>query len=207
MRKLVFFIVSVLMISASSCSIEKRTYRKGYHVEWHHKKEIEQNCQVDLQTSETAGNKQQVQKEQTVVMVKDSLVPSTVVDSPNEHISQEKSFEERLSKQPKQKIRFDAFPVFGQRIYSVDENGQILEDEEKRKTDGFAIASMVIGIVGWFVPAALGLVMCILATIFARIAWHRIRKNPDLKGKGMAITGFVLGTVGMLIALILIANA
>jgi Domain of unknown function (DUF4190) len=57
---------------------------------------------------------------------------------------------------------------------------------------GFAVASMVLGIVWVFWLGS------ILAVIFAFIALHQIRKaNGALTGKGMAIAGMVLGWIGV----------
>lgn len=66
------------------------------------------------------------------------------------------------------------------------------------KNDGFAIASLVLGIIGlvffWF-P-----VCSILAIIFAAISISRINKSDgQLTGKGMAIAGLVLGIISVAI--------
>jgi hypothetical protein len=63
-----------------------------------------------------------------------------------------------------------------------------------RRTDGLAIASLVLGIVG--------LVGClviapILAIIFGLQAKTKISQNPALQGAGMAQAGFILGIVGL----------
>jgi hypothetical protein len=59
------------------------------------------------------------------------------------------------------------------------------------RTSGFAIASMVLGIMGWFyaVPA-------ILAVVFGHIAYSQIQSSNGWKtGRGMAIAGLVLGYI------------
>jgi len=66
-------------------------------------------------------------------------------------------------------------------------------------TDGMAIASLVLGILGllFIIPAVPALVLGILSL-------SRIKRNPQyLKGKGMAIAGIVMG--GLVVAIILIA--
>jgi ribosomal protein L40E len=58
------------------------------------------------------------------------------------------------------------------------------------RTSGMAITSLVTGIAGFlFYPVA------VIAIIFGAIAMGQINKDPTLKGKGMAITGLVLGIV------------
>jgi uncharacterized membrane protein len=60
------------------------------------------------------------------------------------------------------------------------------------KTDGLAIASMVLGIVWVYWIGS------ILAIIFGAVAIHRINQSNGWRtGKGMAIAGLVLGLVGI----------
>lgn len=58
------------------------------------------------------------------------------------------------------------------------------------RTSGMAITALVTGIAGFlFYPVA------VLAIIFGAIAMGQTNKDPNLKGKGMAVTGLVLGIV------------
>lgn len=67
-------------------------------------------------------------------------------------------------------------------------------------TDGFAIASLVCGILGLFVG-----VTAIPALVFGIISLNRINRDPQyLKGKGMAIAGIVLGGIVILALLLLL---
>ena len=59
------------------------------------------------------------------------------------------------------------------------------------RTNGFAVASMVLGIVWVY---AIG---SILALVFGYIARSQIRSDPTMRGQGMAIAGIVLGYVGI----------
>lgn len=62
------------------------------------------------------------------------------------------------------------------------------------KTNGLAIAGMVLGIVGMFL-SFWGIVP-LLAVILSGVALKQIAENGD-KGKGMAIAGLVLGIIGL----------
>jgi site-specific recombinase len=77
------------------------------------------------------------------------------------------------------------------------------------KKQGMAVASMVLGIlsvligwipvVGWFT----GFPMALLAVILGAVAIGQANKKPDeFGGKGMAITGLVLGIVTLALALL-----
>jgi hypothetical protein len=59
------------------------------------------------------------------------------------------------------------------------------------QTSGMAVASLVMGILGWTVLPLLG---SILAIIFGYSARNEIRQRPgELEGEGMAMAGLVLG--------------
>jgi hypothetical protein len=86
--------------------------------------------------------------------------------------------------------------------------------EEGKKTDGFALASMILGIASIFLillPVTniifLSLASAILAIVFSTIGLRRIRQNPEtLKGKGFGIAGLVTGIVFLALVLILIVT-
>lgn len=63
------------------------------------------------------------------------------------------------------------------------------------RTSGFAVTSMVLGILGILTPL---LIFNILAVIFGGIAMKTIAKSTiGLGGRGLAVTGVVLGSVGL----------
>ena len=74
--------------------------------------------------------------------------------------------------------------------------------QEIKRTSGMAIASLVMGILGFIfgLPAA-------LAVIFGGIALSETGKNPNIGGRGMAVAGLILGIivlVGGLLTIVLI---
>lgn len=67
------------------------------------------------------------------------------------------------------------------------------------RTDGLAVASLVLGIVSvagafWVVAPP------ILAIIFGATALQRCNEDPTLRGRGMAIAGLVMGAVGAIMS-------
>ena len=70
------------------------------------------------------------------------------------------------------------------------------------KTEGTAIASLVLGIVGLIGCA---IVAPVLAIILGTQAKNKIRQNPSLQGAGLAQAGFVLGIVGLVLDAVYIA--
>lgn len=59
------------------------------------------------------------------------------------------------------------------------------------KNSGLAIASLVLGITSLLLGFAFGIV----AIVLGFIAISKINKEPELEGKGMAITGIILGFI------------
>jgi Domain of unknown function (DUF4190) len=68
-------------------------------------------------------------------------------------------------------------------------------------TNGMAVASMVLGIVG--------LVLCclwipeVLAIIFGGVALSQINNNPAQSGRGMAIAGLIMGIASFVIIVLI----
>ena len=69
-----------------------------------------------------------------------------------------------------------------------------------RPTNGMAIAALVLGILGMFLP-----VLGILALIFGGIGISKA--NQGASGRGMAVAGLVLGILGTLVLLYLIGSS
>lgn len=68
----------------------------------------------------------------------------------------------------------------------------------QQRTNGFAVASLVLGIL------FCGLVTAILSVIFGNVALGQIeRSNGGQKGRGLAIAGIVLGWVGIVLLVIM----
>ncbi len=69
---------------------------------------------------------------------------------------------------------------------------------QKKKTLGLAIASLVFGCL--FIFPLLGIVFSLTAVILGIVALTKISKNKEtLKGEGLAISGIVLGGIGIVI--------
>ena len=70
--------------------------------------------------------------------------------------------------------------------------------EVKKKTSGIAVASLVCGCL--FLVPVLGVVCSLAALILGIIALVKLSKAKDeMKGKGLAIAGTVLGSIGLIV--------
>jgi hypothetical protein len=82
---------------------------------------------------------------------------------------------------------------------SSNTNFNSIENSSGRKKVGLAIASLVVGIIGF--PFGGG----ILALIFGVIQLSRIRMQPNVYGgKGMAIAGLIIGIIGVIFLFLLL---
>jgi hypothetical protein len=72
-------------------------------------------------------------------------------------------------------------------------------------TSGFAIASMVCGIV---TPCLchVGIVAAIPAVICGHLAMSRIRENPLIPGRGMALAGLIIGYIFTALTIFVVAS-
>lgn len=70
------------------------------------------------------------------------------------------------------------------------------------KTNGKSIAALVLGILAVVLPY-IGLIIGIIAIVFANIAFKEIKRNGD-QGRGLAIAGLVCGIVGTALYAIII---
>lgn len=64
------------------------------------------------------------------------------------------------------------------------------------KTSGLAIASLVLGIIS-VLGGAMFILPSILAVVFGHVGMGKIKKDPNMSGKGMAIAGLVMGWLGL----------
>lgn len=67
----------------------------------------------------------------------------------------------------------------------------------RRRTEGTAIASLILGIAGFVICP---IVTSVLAIIFGNQAQRKIAEDPSLEGEGLAKAGVVLGWVALGIA-------
>ncbi|GKX28529.1 hypothetical protein SH1V18_10090 [Vallitalea longa] len=83
------------------------------------------------------------------------------------------------------------------------------DQNQEAKYKGFAVASMVCGIVGivFFCVWYISIILAILAIIFGAIVINDNKKKQTNTGKGMAIAGLVLGIITVGLAILCIAGA
>jgi len=64
------------------------------------------------------------------------------------------------------------------------------------KMSGLAVASFVLSLTGFF---CVGFVTGLLALIFGAVAMRSISKAPGVRGYGLAVAGFIIGIIDVLL--------
>jgi hypothetical protein len=73
-----------------------------------------------------------------------------------------------------------------------------------RKTDGLAVAAMVLGIASFLPPFA---ICSVPAIVMGAVAMNQLKKDPALEGKSMAMAGLICGSIVLFIWICLITLA
>lgn len=191
------FIISIL----TSCSIEKRVVKKGYHVIWE-KKEINNNIELNYIESSSVQNPHNY----TSIEINDGNFKGNTKD--NLQFNSDTEYAERLeeSKDFKGTLTADIIKYENPKIIKIfknHEHKETLKDsttfkqEEKLKTPGIAIAGFICAIIS--VPTSIllvGIIFSILSIIFALKSLKKIKLNPEkYKGKILSLTSLILGII------------
>ena len=207
--KSIYFILAVIIVFAQSCTIQKRQHLPGYHIEWNTNESHSQvqSEKIQLQLSDVAIQDVAVASEvvpqhlQQEVQANHSDAESVSpigLEDEAAIIKEDKASKIHSEKPVKQRLTFPSIIHSPARMFF---GGTTPED--RPRTDGMSIAAMVCGIVGLVSPGA-GIILSILAIIFGGVGMGRTRRNPELRGRGMAITGLVLGIVGVVFTVLIV---
>jgi hypothetical protein len=179
-----------LALFISSCSIQKRQYMPGYSIEWNKKK------------SEVVP-KDKGEADKPGLAITETHDKTKAQD--NASASIDKQISVSNVKESSTPVELDAIhhntPTKPETFKSGFKKGlKLLKPvSEGPKANGFAIASLVLGILSLITYTA-AIAFAILAIIFGFIALKRIRNNPDsFKGRGMALAGLICGIVAIAI--------
>jgi hypothetical protein len=213
------YLISILLIAAmflSSCSIDKRLYRKGYNVQWNSKhpaageatassgdiKPIE-NVLVPIEAIDEASTFTATLDDATMIILNNSVIE--VPETRQPEVNTESAQAERADISAKA----DDAPV--NKILNLKASGSkkanaaVVDQTGELKPHVLSILSLIAGIlsfVAYFGAIPLG----ILAVVFGFIALKRINANPETyRGRGIAIAGIICGFVALaIIATVLI---
>lgn len=206
------YLTLFLGLSLSSCSIEKRMHRSGYHLDWHHSsndlavREALPATAIERRTSEQAwqalaGLWPQSQPLKGIESFQPEPEPETAV-FPLKAESAEPQAKKATTQAAHQIKKAVAFLNPLERTRSgLNRIADAVTSEPS--AHGLSIASFVVSLVGLFV---FSVILGPIAIIFSAIGLSKANRYPEQwKGKGLAITGLILGILETLLGLILIA--
>lgn len=190
-QRLVGIVLILLIFTISSCTLTKRHYQPGYHVEWHLGKKMS-NFQPE-----------QV-KDDDLLSVQKPEAYYPEIDEPDLIASENSNLRlDYYITTDSKKLELEPQKLSGVESKSNIESGsQILSKKSlaKKETTEPVIhwtagAALGLGILGFIVP----FFPCIAAIVFGIIALNKINSEPDkFKGRGMAIAGIILGVLGII---------
>jgi hypothetical protein len=205
---LLYTTLSVLFV-LSSCSVHKRVYRDGYHVEWNHKKnEVKQDLSSpDISESVAeAGDIAEPVEDPVNGIAAEEENPVTASAEEKPVIEKKKSFISRIIKDDTPEE--EALIISGSKsaaFKSGFKKGLMLmlpvQDGDMSR---MAVASFILGILSLFAYYG-AFVLGVLAIIFGAIAIKRIRNSGgSLRGNTLAWIGLICGIISIALAFIII---
>jgi hypothetical protein len=205
----------LMLIGLNSCSVNKRLYQPGYHVEWHKSNKNHKTHQENEKLAQDHKKEQQevTYKNQSVkkpdykqAEISQDYEPTYALNDENANNLEIIS----LSKQ-KQSLFTDtkqAVPDTIKYVVNKDDPDSAKSAENQKETHWAAITGFILAIISLIgIPLAftgvLGIFtgpLGILAAIFSRIGMKRIKANPEkYKGANIAKAGYIMGIISIII--------
>jgi hypothetical protein len=204
MKNKVLIIFTVASIVLTGCSIEKRHYSRGYHIEWKHKLKVAEN--KDFLNEEFTSEPKFI--EPTIIEAGsqtnfDKLTQSGL-------IAQNSSIKEKNTKKDKI-LTFEDDAIIHEIPNAVAETDQTFFPKpistNPKKLDPLAIFSNIFALTGLLLslittlPAFIGFALPFLGFIFGLTSMVHISMNDD-KYRGLALA--IIGTFCTLIVLTIV---
>lgn len=221
MKKLsfpLFLFIIIIIVGFNSCTIKKRLYQPGYHVEWH---------KINKESKTTQGKESLLSNDLSIEEI-DVKNQENIIEEPN-HADDAQEFEPVYASNDENINNTEFVTAFSQerpfKTYNKKETTICHESKNKEKNIKISYLTKAErpGKIHW--TAILGLSLCVLSLalvflpalpsanlgllifsmlgtfifitagfIFSLIALYVILKNPEIyKGIGLAIAGIIIG--------------
>lgn len=217
MKRFIFFLATMLFI-LHSCSIQKRHYLPGYHIEWNSQRTQKESTPAHANLNSLVLPKSDIGTAATVNG--QILQPDIAIITPKKDFThtqlpfeQKNNYSETVkSKSPiaQSAIKIEEVVTKHSKFAKVLKpsfnaaSGHFAPNEEAPHTPASSILSFIFGVL-FFVTlfttslwAIVGILFPVLAIVFGAVGISKTRRDGQLKGKGFAIAGLVLGIIGLL---------
>lgn len=215
--KLLFSIFAISLI-LSSCTVEKRHYQSGFHVDWHRSAKKPSNKEEPLSAQQTTLH---VSPEENAVEAKHpepaetSAIFDNISTSTHDEVLALKKPEKTAQAKVSEKVSHQHTEIHQSSSWKQLLKKEILKKKKKKSKNkgwnkmallsfGAGVLSITLLIVGTILLIIL--VDIVSAISNGSIALRQLKKHSKMKGKGFAVAGICLGIVSLaLVALILFA--
>lgn len=216
MRFMKFYSPLAIVLLLASCSVEKRLHTGGYHVEWY---SLNKNSNHQIESPEVKKQVNPASIETSIALEEPKTIgvlptetaevlPAETTQLPTESAQLvEIKCSDKANKVNSKADRKTIKEYVANRKQSFSSTtGSVSLAQEGEKSQGLGVAGMVCGIIGLvfcWVPF-FGFILSLLGCIFGGVQLAKIKKDSSkYGGKGQAVTGLVLGIVGLAIGIIL----
>jgi hypothetical protein len=202
-KKQLLLVAVAMMLVISSCTLEKRLYSSGYHIDWKNGKRVsslQKIAKEDLKTQKTfittIEQTETVLNANTPIVVEDNS--SLLVKTKNSEITKNEK-NRLLSNQivTTNEKEIKIVPLIKSELKKKLKKSK--KTDEESKMSGMAIAGFVCGILGLIFVLITGwpFLLGTLGVIFSGIGMSQTSKG--MKGKGFAIAGLISGILAILL--------
>ncbi len=187
-----FYLALAIMVTFTSCSIEKRRYMSGYYIEQNYGKHP-----IHQQELVRENNKKEINTNENSTPVPSIVDTSEVIDLDNSTVS---SNSKEIMLLPKKEIKLPFISVVKKENTEPSTLKAPPEQPMPAPVSGLAVAGFVLSLVGLFI---FGIPFGVLAIIFGAVALSTIDKNPakKIKGRGLSIAAIIIGLIDVIAVL------
>jgi hypothetical protein len=200
------YLVLILILFLSSCTIEKRVHRKGYHVEWihsHNKTSENEQKQMEKQevTELNAAKKQNglIVKKEEQHNLKEEFQIDTVTHKKN-IVYVKETWKELTSPAPVQHLYDQSKEFKSDQSPFVRQNSAAPSSNKTKEIEKMGLWAFIFVVVGLFVSTLLGLALLVMALLLSISSLIKILDNPDkYSGKGFTIFALVVSLITIIL--------
>lgn len=202
----------LLALAMHSCTVEKRRYTSGYHVEWHRNTK-QAPSESELSEAEDSVTESFEQPSTAPAHEEGALQGESTESEASELLASNDEEEVQLVKRGE--VQVQNFKVLAPSnsdtkltVQAKERLSRMLNDtpdtRSRKRTNVFALLGFICAIIGFF---RFTLILASLAIIFGVIGFEMIRQNKrSFKGVGFALLAILLGVIELILLLLLLGS-
>jgi hypothetical protein len=203
-----FLILLAVVVSLASCTIEKRHYRKGYHVEWKGRNEtaelVKSKKQEEFKSEEIVVLEEPALIEESDVALSQPLPQTTIIQNEASNVAPV-VVAKKASNISESKTKVPVFQsIVKQLPIAKMAKAKMAAGNDSGWHWGTIVMAIFLGLyIALWVLVGFGFFLDIPMLIFGIIGWSGSNKNGN-SGKGLAIAGTILAALSLFLTFLLI---